>query len=68
MFDNRLRSANQVFEEVKKHFDKLVFETVIHRNVRLSEAPSFGKPISLFDPESRGALNYTELAKELIER
>ena len=68
MFDNRLRSANQVFEEVKKHFDKLVFETVIHRNVRLSEAPSFGKPISVFDPESRGASNYTELAKELIER
>lgn len=68
MFDNRLRSANQVHEEVKKHFDKLVFETVIHRNVRLSEAPSFGKPISLFDPESRGAANYIELAKELISR
>ncbi len=68
MFDNRLRSANQVYEEVKKHFDKLVFETVIHRNVRLSEAPSFGKPISLFDPDSRGAANYIELAKELIAR
>lgn len=68
MFDNRLRSANQVYTEVKKHFDKLVFDTVIHRNVRLSEAPSHGKPISLFDPESRGTTNYVELAKELNDR
>lgn len=68
MFDNRLRSANQVFAEVKKHFGDLVFDTVIHRNVRLSEAPSYGKPISLFDPESRGTMNYVELANELSSR
>lgn len=68
MFDNRLRSANQVYAEVKKHFGDLVFDTVIHRNVRLSEAPSYGKPISLFDPESRGTLNYVELANELSSR
>ncbi|MFV0471912.1 MAG: ParA family protein [Paludibacteraceae bacterium] len=68
MYDNRLRSANQVFAEVKKHFDTLVFDTVIYRNVRLSEAPSHGQPIMLFDPESRGAVNYSELAKELISR
>lgn len=68
MYDNRLRSANQVFAEVKKHFDNLVFDTVIYRNVRLSEAPSYGKPISLFDNESRGSVNYQDLAKELITR
>lgn len=68
MFDNRLRSANQVLAEVKKHFDDLVFNTAIYRNVRLSEAPSYGKPISLYDPESRGSLNYIDLAKELIDR
>ncbi|MGC3977350.1 MAG: AAA family ATPase [Paludibacteraceae bacterium] len=68
MYDNRLRSANQVFAEVKKHFDTLVFDTLIYRNVRLSEAPSYGKPISLFDAESKGALNYIDLAKELISR
>ncbi len=68
MFDNRLRSANQVFEEVKKHFEHLVFDTLIYRNVRLSEAPSFGVPIILFDKESRGAENYIELAKEIIEK
>lgn len=68
MYDNRLRSANQVMAEVKKHFDNLVFNTAIYRNVRLSEAPSYGKPISLFDPESKGAANYMDLAKELLER
>lgn len=68
MYDNRLRSANQVFAEVKKHFADLVFNTAIYRNVRLSEAPSHGKPILLFDPESRGATNYFDLAKELLER
>lgn len=68
MYDNRLRSANQVFAEVKKHFDTLVFDTLIYRNVRLSEAPSYGKPISLFDEESRGTQNYMDLAKELIAR
>ena len=68
MYDNRLRSANQVFADVKKHFGDLVFDTAIYRNVRLSEAPSHGKPILLFDPESRGATNYFDLAKELLER
>lgn len=68
MFDNRLRSANQVYAEVKKHFDTLVFDTVIYRNVRLSEAPSYGKPIAIFDPESRGTTNYFDLANELINR
>ncbi len=68
MYDNRLRSANQVFAEVKKHFDTLVFDTLIYRNVRLSEAPSYGKPILLFDEESRGTQNYIDLAKELITR
>jgi len=68
MYDNRLRSANQVMAEVKKHFDTMVFDTVIYRNVRLSEAPSYGKPISLFDGESRGSVNYFDLAKELLAR
>lgn len=68
MYDNRLRSANQVFAEVKKHFGDLVFDTLIYRNVRLSEAPSYGKPISLFDPDSRGTSNYENLAEELIRR
>ncbi len=68
MFDNRLRSANQVFEEVKKHFESLVFKTVIYRNVRLSEAPSFGVPITVFDKESRGSENYISLAKEIVSR
>ncbi|PIF02608.1 MAG: chromosome partitioning protein ParA [Paludibacter sp.] len=68
MFDNRLRAANQVFEEVKKHFEHLVFNTLIYRNVRLSEAPSFGVPITVFDKDSRGAENYIELAKEILAR
>ncbi len=68
LYDNRLRSANQVLAEVKKHFDKLVFETAIYRNVRLSEAPSHGMPILQFDPDSRGASNYMDLANELLTR
>lgn len=68
MYDNRLRLANQVYEEVKTHFEGMVFNTVIMRNVRLSEAPSHGKPVLIYDPESKGAQNYVELAEELIER
>jgi chromosome partitioning protein len=68
MFDNRLRLANQVFEELKKHFDSLVFDTIIYRNTKLSEAPSFGQPITTYDPASKGAKNYVQLAKELIKR
>jgi len=68
MYDNRLRLANQVYDEVKKHFGNLVFSTVIYRNVRLSEAPSHGMPIITYDPVSKGAQNYIDLANELIER
>jgi len=68
MYDNRLRLANQVYEEVKKHFESLVFDTVIARNVRLSEAPSHGKPVLLYDSISKGTEQYMALAKELINR
>jgi len=68
MYDSRLRLANQVYEEVKKHFDNLVFSTVIQRNIKLSEAPSYGQPVLLYDADSRGALNHIQLAKELIAK
>ena len=68
MFDNRLRLSNQVYEEVKRHFGDLVFNTVIARNVRLSEAPSHGVSVIEYDPSSKGAKNYKSLAKELIAR
>ena len=68
MYDNRLRLANQVYEEVRRHFGPLVFNTVISRNVRLSEAPSHGMSVLAYDPSSKGAQNYRELAKELIAR
>ncbi len=68
MYDNRLRLANQVYDEVRRHFGQLVFKTVIARNVRLSEAPSHGMSVLTYDPSSKGAQNYKELAKELIER
>lgn len=67
MYDSRLRLSNQVVEEVKQHFDSLVFNTIIHRNSKISEAPSFGKPVIAFDIESKGAANYLSLAKELVE-
>ena len=68
MFDNRLRLSTQVYDEVKKHFGSLVFNTVITRNVRLSEAPSHGLSVLDYDPSSKGAKNYTALAKEVIKR
>jgi len=68
MYDSRLRLANQVYEEVKKHFGDMVFTTVIQRNIKLSEAPSYGKPVLLYDPESRGSYHHIQLAKELIEK
>ncbi len=68
MFDGRTRLSQQVVEEVKDFFDETVFETVIPRSVRLSEAPSFGQPITLFDPNGRGAEAYRSLAKEVISR
>jgi chromosome partitioning protein len=66
MFDSRLRLSNQIVEEVKKYFGEKVFRTIITRNVRLSEAPSFGKPIILYDAVSSGTRNYMELAKEIL--
>jgi len=68
MYDSRLRLSNQVVEEVKKHFDKMVFKTIIQRNVRLGEAPSFGESIISYDASSKGANNYLSLAQELIEK
>jgi len=68
MYDSRLRLANQIYEEVKKHFGEMVFTTVIQRNVKLSEAPSYGQPVLIYDPESKGSLNHIQLAKELIEK
>ena len=66
MYDGRLNLSRQVSDEVRKHFDERVYETVISRNVRLSEAPSFGKPIILYDIMSTGAENYISLTKEVI--
>jgi chromosome partitioning protein len=68
MFDSRLRLSHQVLEDVKKHFDDMVYETVIHRNVRLSEAPGFGKSVLDHDATSTGAINYLNLARELMQR
>lgn len=68
MYDSRLRLSNQVAEEVNKHFQQMVFKTIIQRNVKLSEAPSFGQPAILYDADSRGTVNYLNLAKEMIER
>lgn len=68
MFDSRLRLSNQVVEEVQKHFSEMVFKTVIQRNVKLSEAPSFGESIIVYDATSKGASNYLELAEEIITK
>ena len=68
MYDARLRLANQIYEELKGHFGDMVFDTVIPRNIRLSEAPSHGLPVILYDPTSRGATSHTALAREVIER
>ncbi|MEC8683704.1 MAG: ParA family protein, partial [Bacteroidota bacterium] len=68
MFDSRLRLSNQVVEEVQKHFDEMVFDTIIQRNVRLSEAPSYGESIINYDAGSKGAANYLSLAQEIITK
>lgn len=68
MFDSRLRLSNQVVEEVENHFEDMVFRTVIQRNVRLSEAPSYGESIIKYDASSRGANNYLSLAEEIIKK
>ncbi|MBC7185874.1 MAG: ParA family protein, partial [Calditrichaeota bacterium] len=67
MFDSRLNLSLQVAEDVRRYFEGRVFSTVIHRNVRLSEAPSFGKPIILYDAICTGAENYMQLAEEIIK-
>ena len=68
MFDSRLRLSNQVVEEVRKHFSSMVFDTIIRRNTRLGEAPSYGESIINYDVSSKGAANYLSLAKELIKK
>lgn len=68
MYDGRLRLCNQVVSEVRRHFEEMVFNSIIHRNTRLSEAPSFGKPVILYDSDSKGAINYLNLAKEILQK
>ena len=68
MYDGRLRLCNQVVAEVIRHFEEIVFSSIIHRNTRLSEAPSFGKPVILYDAESKGSVNYLNLAKEILQK
>ena len=67
MYDGRLRLCNQVVSEVRRHFEGIVFDSIIHRNTRLSEAPSFGKPVILYDADSKGAINYLNLAREILQ-
>jgi len=67
MYDSRLNLSNQVQEEVKKHFQEMVFESVIQRNIKLSEAPSYGQPAILYDATSKGASSYMNLARELLQ-
>lgn len=68
MFDTRLRLSKQVVEEVKMHFQDMVFDTIINRNTRLGEAPSFGKTIIMHDAASIGAINYLNLAREILDK
>lgn len=68
MYDSRLRLSNQVVEEVKKHFSDMVFDTIIQRNVRLGEAPSYGESIIKYDASSKGAINYLNMANELLKK
>jgi chromosome partitioning protein len=68
MYDTRLRLANQVVEEVKMHFQELVFDTVIHRNTKLGEAPSFGETIIMHDAGSKGSINYLNFTRELLQK
>lgn len=66
MYDKRLRLANEVVSEIQEHFTDMVFETIIHRNARLGESPNFGKPVALYDATSKGAINFFNLAKEVL--
>ena len=68
MYDSRLRLANQIYDEIKRHFQELVFKTVIQRNVKISEARSHGLPVILYDADCTGTKNFLALAKEIISR
>ena len=68
MYDTRLRLANQVVEEVKMHFQEIVFDTVIHRNTTLGEAPSYGESIIMHDATSKGSVNYLNFAREILQK
>ena len=68
MYDTRLRLANQVVEEVKTHFQELVFDTVIHRNTKLGEAPSYGETIVMHDAASKGSINYLNFTREVLQK
>jgi chromosome partitioning protein len=68
MFDSRLRLSNQVVDEVRKHFSSMVFDTIVRRNTRLGEAPSYGESIITYDATSKGAVNYLNLAQELLKK
>src|SRR6056297_1787492 len=68
MYDARLRLSNQVVDEVKKHFETMVFDTIIQRNIKLGESPSYGKPVVMYDANSKGAVNYLNLARELLQK
>ncbi|MBK6935480.1 MAG: ParA family protein [Chitinophagaceae bacterium] len=68
MYDGRLRLCNQVVSEVRRHFEDMVFSTIIHRNSRLAEAPSAGKPVILYDANSKGSINYLNLSKEILQK
>ena len=68
MYDTRLRLSNQVVEEVKTHFQQMVFDTIIQRNTKLGEAPSFGQTIIMHDATSKGSVNYLNLAREILQK
>jgi chromosome partitioning protein len=68
MYDMRLRLSNQVVEEVKTHFQQMVFDTIIQRNTKLGEAPSFGQSIIMHDASGKGAVNYLNLAREILQK
>jgi chromosome partitioning protein len=68
MYDSRLRLSNQVVEEGRRHFQTMVFDSIIQRNIKISEAPSFGKAVIMYDAESKGSLNYLNLAREVLQK
>jgi len=68
MYDSRLRLSNQVVEEVRKHFQSMVFDTIVQRNIKLGESPSYGKPVVMYDANSKGAVNHLNLARELLQK